>query len=583
MALPGVRLNLLNGQLGRQAAGNGNNIIYVGCSTSGTVNSLTYYGNTTAMRSALDAGELVEQGAYELAVAGGPVGLMTLNPSVQGGLSSVTHTGAGTGTLAVSAAPHKQILITCTTGGTLGTAKFTFTLGTGSASQPVTSAAGWSSTGYRVLGTYCTVVFTAGTYATDDTYLISTLGVVTHPTGTGPAVPTFSASPIDWYRPTITITTSGALATAQFTYSLDGTASNASGAIVTTAGGTYALPNTGIVLTFSGAQTVDDTFAFTSAGPTYSNSELQDGLTALETTYLSSGESMVGVVGNLASTAAWVTQCGTLATAGAALFNLGVFVRFFNGIPQVGTITGNSGSVTVNSASTDSAIQTARLSVSTPYVAACAGDEDLTSAISGLSFRRNNAWSSSVRAAAVDPAENIGAVADGAVPGVTYLYRDETVTPGLDAVGFITMRTFPGDVSSGTGLTGYYITNGHTMDSVVSDYYPLTNARVVDAACRIAKAAALPFVNAKIPTTTRNGQAGVITERKAQQIEGIVEAKLLTGLVNVQPQQAVGVSVQIDRTHNILADSTLYMTVGVQPFGYAEQIFVSIGLVPQAQ
>lgn len=583
MALPGVRLNRLNQQLGRQPSSNANRMIYLGCSTSGTVNGLTFYGNSTALQAALDAGELVEEAAYTLSVAGGPVGVMTLPPTTRGGLSSVTKVGTGAGTLAVSGAPHKQISIACTTGGTLGTAKFTFQLDSGVASQPVTSAAGWSSSGYLVPGTYCTVVFTAGAYATDDTYAISTLGAVTHPSGTGPAVPTFAASPIDWYRPVVVITKAGALGTAQFTYSLDGNDENTSGAIVTTGGGTYALPGTGIVLTFTGSQTVDDRFSFTSAGPAANNSDLQAALSALQTTYLSAGESMVTVLGNLADASAWVTQCSTLATSGSALFQQGVFVRFFNGAPQLGTITGDgSGGVTVNATSSDAALQAARLSVNTAYVAACAGDEDVTSALSGLSFRRNNSWSSSARAAAVSASQSIGAVADGAVTGVTELYRDETVTPGLDAVGFITMRTYPGDVSSGTGLTGYYITNGHTMDSVVSDYYPLTNARVIDAACRIAKAAALPFVNSKIPTTTRDGNVGVITERKAQQIENIVEAKLLTGLVNVQPQEAVAVSVQIDRTHNILADSTLIMTVGVQPFGYAEEIYINIGLVPQA-
>jgi hypothetical protein len=173
-------------------------------------------------------------------------------------------------------------------------------------------------------------------------------------------------------------------------------------------------------------------------------------------------------------------------------------------------------------------------------------------------------------------------VADGAVAGVTYLYRNETITPALDAVGFITMRSWPGSVSSGTGRAGFYITNGHTMDTVVSDYYPLTNARVIDLGCGIAYAAALEFVNSKIPTTTRNGSVGVITERKAQQIENVVEGKLLDALVNTQPQEAVAVNVTVSRTNNVLSTKQLILTVGIQPYAYAEMVYANIGLVANA-
>lgn len=582
MALPGVSLNLLNNQLGRQPASNAHVIVLVGCSTYGDELGLTFFSDSAGLQSDQGAGEVVEAAAYNLSISGGPVGVMTLPPTNAGGLSSVSHVGTGSGTLTVSAAPHLAISIACTTGGTLGTAEFTFAVGSLPVSAPVVSEVGWASTGYRVPGTYTTLVFTTGTYVTADTYAVSVLGAVTHPTGTGPAVPTQSSSPVDWYTPNIIITTGGALGTAQFTYSLDGTTANTSAPVLTSGAGTYALPNTGIVLTFSGTLTADDEYSFSSAGPSASNSDLTDAMTELETTYLSSDYSMTCVIGNLADASAWVTQCSTLETAAEALFSSGVYVRMINGAPTPGTITASGGATVVNTSSTDAALITARQSVSAPRVAACAGDELLTSALSGLSQRRNASWGVSGRASKVEASQNIGAVADGAVTGVTYLYRNEAVTPALDAVGFITMRSFPGSVSSGTGLPGFYITNGHTMDTVTSDYYPLTNARVIDLACRIAKAAALPFVNSKIPTTTRNGNVGVITEKKAQQIEAIVEGKLNTGLVSVQPAEAVAVSCTVNRVHNILADSALYMTVGVQPFGYAEQIFIDIGLVPDA-
>ena len=44
----------------------------------------------------------------------------------------------------------------------------------------------------------------------------------------------------------------------------------------------------------------------------------------------------------------------------------------------------------------------------------------------------------------------------------------------------------------------------------------------------------------------------------------------------------VAATVEVDRTHNILADSTLPLTVEVQTFAYAKQIKVSIGLTVAA-
>lgn len=582
MALPGVTLALSNGQLGLQAANSQNVLVYFGCTVGGTVNALTFYGDSTAMQTALDAGEVLEAAAYELSVTGGQVGVMPLLPSVIGGLSSVTHTGGGAMTMAVSSAPHKAISIACTTAGALGTAVFTFQIGSGSVSAPITSAAGWGTSGYLVPGTYCTLTFATGSYVTADTYLVSVLGAVTHPTGTGPGVMTQVSSPIDAYTPLITVTKAGALATSQFTYSLDGTAANTSPAILTTGGGTYALPNTGIVLTFSGSATLADTYAFSSVGPTYSNGDLTTAMGVLETTYLSSSYSMGCLIGNLADSTAWVTQCSTLETAATTLFNSGVYIRLFNGCPTVGTVTASGSSLVVNSTSTDAALLTSRLSVSAPHVAACAGDELLTSPITGLSQRRNCSWGASARAADVEASENIGAVSDGAVVGVTYLYRNETVTPALDAVGFITMRSFPGSVSTGTGLTGFYITNGHTMDTVTSDYYPLTNARVIDLGCAVARAQALPLVNTKIPTKNKPGYPGVITELRAKQIESSISNAMQTALVNAQPQNAEAASALVNRFNNVLATSQLIIGVSIQPYGYATYILVNIGLATAA-
>lgn len=579
MSLPAVNITVVNGALGLLPPSSEKSAILAGCSTSGSYGTLTFVGDIATAQSLLGAGELLEAAAYALLVSGGPVGVMPLSPTNAGGLSSVTHVGTGTGTVSVSSAPHLSILITLTASGALGTSTFTYKVGTGAASASQVTPTGHT---FLVPGTYTVLTFPTHTYATGETYTISTTGTVTYAangSGGSDATMTQASSPIDYYTPIITIAKAGFItnSTAQFTYSLDGTAGSTSASIV--APSAYAIPGSGVVLTFSGTFVLGDTYSFTTAAPTFSDSgDLAPALTSLETTYLSASYSMFAAIGAQSTATNWATQTAQLETAAEALESLGIFIRTFNGCPTVGSITASGGSVVVDSADTDTVLETVRTGVLAPRVAAGAGDFLLVSPITGLSQRRNAVLAAIARAASVAASENIGAVQDGAVTGCTLLYRDETSTPGLDAVGFITLRSFPGNVSSGTGLPGFFLTNGHTMDVTTSDYYPLANARVIDLACTIAKAAALPLINSKIPTTVRNGQPGVITQSAAARINARLTNALLAGLVNTSPQDAVGAIAVVDTTNNVLATSTLIINISVQPFAYASTININIGL-----
>src|SRR5258706_2145435 len=305
MSLPGVTVNVLDGQLNLQAPSAEKTMIYLGVCTLGTPDILTFFGDTTALQTACDTGELVEAAAYGLAISGGPVGVMPLTPTVAGGFSAVTHVGRGSATVSVAGVPHLAIVLTITTAGTLGAGAFTYKVGTEPTSSPVTIPAGRN---YLVPGTYCTLTFAANSVTVGDTYTISTLGAVTH-AGTGSTVTiTQSSSPIDGYTPKVVCTTAGSLGVAQFTYSLDGTDSNTSAAIATTSAGTYQIPNSGILLTFSAALTLADYWTFKTAGPTYGDADLVAAMTALETTYLSSSYALAVTIGNLASATAWSTQ-----------------------------------------------------------------------------------------------------------------------------------------------------------------------------------------------------------------------------------------------------------------------------------
>ena len=580
MGLPGVSLNVIDGQLGLQQGSNEQVVLFMGPCTNGSPNTLASYGNQTALTNALGLGALVEAASYALQVGGGPVMCMPLLPDTAGAIATVVHSGTATGTLTVTAAPHKAITITTTTTGTIvgASAQFTFNVG-GVVSAAVTATAGWSSTGYQIPGTYCTYVFVSGTYTgASDVYTISTAGVVSHSAGAGATAGTQSASPIDDYNVLITVAASGTVAsgTAQFTYSLDNGHTALGGNGITSADiycpttGIYVIPNSGLVLTFAGQLDNTDTYQFRAVGP--STSSYTAALTALETTYLSQATyAMAAVVQKNVSATGWGTAAASFETAATSLFNSGVYMRFMQECPTVGTFFASGSAVVVDVADTDSVLIAERASVSAAHVLVGAGDCLLSSPVTGLNQRRNAMWVAAARASSVEASQNLGFVGLGGVDGVTYIYRNETATPGLDAAGYTTLRQI-------NGVPGYYITDAHTCSLATSDYYPFTNARVIDIGCTVTRANALPLVNSKIPTTTRNGQAGVITEKKAQQIEAKIGGALITVMVATVPQNAVAAAAVVDRTHNILSDGNLIIAVGIQPFAYSRTVTVYIGL-----
>ncbi len=584
MSLPGVSLTVVDGNLGLQQGSNEQVVLLLGPCTDGTSDTLYSVGNQTTLTNTLGLGKLVEAAGYCLQVGGGPVMCMPIEPNTAGAMSTVTHAGTATGTLTITAAPHKAVTITCVTTGTIAgaSAVFTFTVGT-AVSAAVTATAGWSSTGYRIPGTYCTYIFATGTYTgSSDVYTITTAGVISHSAGAGATAGTQSASPLDDYQVKVAITTSGTVAsgTAQFTYSLDngnsalgGNGVTSSNIIVGTSG-IYVIPNSGLVATFAGQLDSGDTYTFKTVGPTCSS--LTSALTALETTYLSQARyAMVGVVQTNVSVTGWATAAATFETAATALFNSGVYVRFMSECPTVGTVFASGSSVIVDSADTDAVCIAARANVSAAHVLVGAGDCLLTSPVTGLTLRRNTMWVAAGRASSVEASQNLGFVGLGGVTGVVYIFRNETATPGMDAAGFTTLRQI-------NGVPGFYITDAHTCSLTTSDYYPFTNARVIDIGCTVVRANALPLVNSKIPTTTRGSFVGVITEKKAQQIEGIIGGALIVVMVDTQPQNAVAANAVVDREHNILADGNLIIAVAIQPFAYARTVTVYIGLAVAA-
>lgn len=587
-----VQVNVLDGNLGLQPGSNQNTVLLMGCclgnnAGGGLPNTLYNFGDPVTAANSLVGGELLEMVTYVLKSAPGSiVQAMPLNPTTRGGIGTFSKVGTGALVITPTLAPHGAITITCTTAGTLGTAVFTFGVtnpitGVTTTSAPVTSAAGWSGAGYAIPGTYVTWVATAGSYVaggTPDIYVISTLGAITHPQGSGPVVGTFAASPVDsYYKPQVTITLGGAVGTSQFTYTLDGGSSNSA---TITSSASYAIPGTGIVLGFSGTAVAGDVYTCSGvAPPTFANTDLTAAGTALTSTFINSFfSSLVGIVGSVASAAAWATQAAATETIALSFNALNVYPRFMLGGPSVGTVLQNAGSVTVDAADTDSVVIAARAGMATPHVCVAAGDGLMAGAYTGLVFRRNAIWAAIGRAAAVQASQDVGAFADGGVASFTSCARDDFANAlSFFNAGITSLQTY------GAG-SAVFINRGLMGTVSTSDYYTLTNARVIDQASGIAVLAARPYILARIPTQTRNGVLGTIREDYAVRIESKMNTAEQAGLpIAALPiGNAVAVNCTVTRTNNIYSSGQLILTVAVQPWSYPTQVIVNIGMTLQA-
>lgn len=370
-------------------------------------------------------------------------------------------------------------------------------------------------------------------------------GSVTH-VGTGPAM-TVAGAAYDAYQAVVTVIAGGTLGVATFKYSLG--VSGSSPTIVIPSGGTYAVPDSNLTLTFpAGTYVAGDTYSFGTTAPMYDSTALNAALTVLladsrEWRFLH----VVGLAASVATAAGLAAVVDTAMVAAAASYR---YVRALIECPE----------------DTDANLIAGFAAFASTRVAVVAGTEDLTSGLSGRTYKRPAAWPVAARAAKAPVHEDLGRFASGVIPGVGKLYRDERATPGLDSQRFTTLRTF-------VGKPGSYITAGRTMASPGSDYQLLQNCFVIDKACRLTRSALLRYLNDSIRV---DAITGFIVELDAVAIESDVASQLRAGLVSAG--NASNVVVKVTRNNDILSTQTLQTTIRVVPFGYARFITAEVGL-----
>ena len=235
-----------------------------------------------------------------------------------------------------------------------------------------------------------------------------------------------------------------------------------------------------------------------------------------------------------------------------------------------------------DSAGGDSALVAAFSSLADPRVSVVAGYDETVSAVSSRTYRRPSAWAYVARLAAIRVAEMPSKVNLGPLAAIASIGRDERKREALDVARFCSLRTH-------LGLQGVYVTSGRMMAAAGSDFDLVPNRRVLDKACRIARASGLQYLDADLRVnkaaidgnTIPSGQPGgpgSIDERDAKRIEAVILAALEAALSpGADDGDASAVSVQVNRVHNLLTTRELRIRVRVTPKGYARSIAVDIG------
>lgn len=541
--IPEVNIEIVDGGLGLIPASSARTSVKAGVCSRGLLNTVYSFSDTTLLESTLGEGPAVIAAGDTLDVAGGPVIIVPLNPTTYGSVGSTTHTGTGTATVVGNEAPDHQILMKVTTGGALGVAYFAFSIDGGAYGTPVVSAATIQVPGMPLV----TIAAAAQTYTLNDVWTISPTGVITV-VGAGTAGwITQTSSPVDAYSIIVTIVLGGALGTATFTYSTDG-GNNVSSTIQVPGGGLYAIPGTGVFLTFAGTFVADDTYTMTSTPAATSTGDVTTGLTALLADSRSWG--FVHVVGTPSSAAAGASLAAVVDTSmTAAETNF----RYVFGVVECPTT------------ESDATVIAAFASFASNRIMVGAGDVGHISRLTGLITRRNCAWVITSRIAGIRPGKDPAAVGLGSIPNVRSLYRDERRTPALDAARFATMRTF-------IDFPGYYVTNGNMMAAGGSDFTLVQYRRVMDRACQIVRAFEIPLLSeeVRIDLTT-----GYIDERDAQAFEAKGNSALATGLIATK--DASGATVSVSRTTNLLSSGSEPVQVSIVPLAYLKELNNTIG------
>lgn len=405
-------------------------------------------------------------------------------------------------------------------------------------------------------------------FVTSSTSVASNIGTVSQ-TGAD-TILAAAGTPTNDYSVLVEILSGGALGTSTFRYCLDNFAGSEaaertySGSLTVPAGGSFLMPNTGITITFTGAQTAGNVYSFLATCPAFNVADLGTAIDALDATstawrfvvpVLSSGNGDPTTAAGLA--AALQAKLNTMAAN--SKYRAGMIAACRDDADPEADFAG----VVADRCLID--YGTARYISAKPF----AGFGFHNAVGTGTYATRA---AGSVISTDLKRVPGNGIQNGGPIPNVVKIFKDErNEATGLDDIKISTLRTY-------AGKPGFYITQGRVKSADGSDfvYWPLRI--IMDVACETAHDVQTTFIGRGVRTNSN----GTIDERDALRLEGEVQAALDAQLIS--PRNAEGtdghvsaVVYRISRTNNVNTTSTIIAEVAIRPLGYIDYITTTLG------
>lgn len=322
---------------------------------------------------------------------------------------------------------------------------------------------------------------------------------------------TVAGAAYDAYQVKVRIKLTGALGVARFDYTLEasGDSPSYSEEITVPSGGTYAIANTNLTLTFvpGGGPILfelGDYHTFACAAPQYTTSDLSTAWAALLTSLGQYEIEECYFTGRSASASAAATMAATVSTL---MSNLEARKRWARAAMDCGN-------------DTSANVITSIVPFTNNRVAVVFGQADIASLNTkpGWATPRFSAnFAFSERCAACDLSENPGRVASGSLRVLKITADEGSSQAFIEAHRINTLRTYDGEA-------GYFSTNGYLKSASGSDFIYWDWGRVMDRACRVVYKGHQQWILRKIRALSDG--TGRINPLDAERINAALRAQL---------------------------------------------------------
>jgi hypothetical protein len=578
-------LTVADGGLGIATAGN-KPVAVIGTCSAGTTATPTAVDTIDGLVSTFGYGPMCEDAAAILSLAGGPVYCVRAATATAAALGGMCQRGGGSGsagTLAAAGgntstavpaltgtpdAPYAVKIVVTTAGSNLAASPVVKVSLDGGLTYLATGSIAASATPQAIGTTGLSLAWTDGTFVLNESWSAVGANCPTDADATGTSVPVFSGTPLDAFDIRVDVTTAGSslsALTATVKVSLDGGRSYGPNVQIP-ASGVYAIPNTGVTVTFgSGTLVVGDSFRIKTSAPLWDVTSLAAALASL--TSVVGRYEFAHVAGPVDRTSA-----GTAKTWATDRQTAGEYV-----FAQLGCRDQYTGeSITTWSA----AIQGTDPGFSGydggRYLDVCATHGYVASYLrAGVYFRRNLAVLRSARLASIPARQHPGRVKSGPIQG---LMPDTDALAGVihDLATYTSLDNarFSGAQQVKGRPRGEWYFTSRTMSVSTSDFGEVQRIRVMCLAATAALTALAEYVGDDVETKTDG--TGQIAEAAAQAIDGEVTAKLKLAVVRAPNDHATRVTARTVRTNNLLSTGTLQCAISVVPRGSVNAVSTTI-------